>query len=88
MMTDATTTVLLLTDPISCRELCAVFFGGSFAYLIENDDAVENCIRNKNFPDTHEALLLWLKLNATSWEISVIVTANFIFVLTQEMGTI
>lgn len=62
MMTDATTTVLLLTDHISCRELCAVFFGGSFAYLIEKNDAVENCIKDKNFPDTHEADIIFKKV--------------------------
>lgn len=62
MMTDATTTVLLLTDHISCRELCAVFFGGSFAYLIEKDGAVENCIKDKNFPDTHEADIIFKKV--------------------------
>ena len=55
MMTDATTTVLLMKNRINNQELCAVFFGKCLAYLVEYDEAVKKCIKSKCFPDTHEA---------------------------------
>lgn len=62
MMTDATTTVLLMKNRINNQELCAVFFGKCLAYLVEYDEAVKKCINAKCFPDTHEADIIFKKV--------------------------
>lgn len=62
MMTDATTTVLLMKDRMSNQESCAVFFGKCLAYFIEYDEAVKECIKSKNFPDTFEAFKRFKKV--------------------------
>lgn len=61
-MTDATTTVLLMKDRINNQELCVVFFGKCLAYLVEYDKSVEKCINAKCVPDTHEADIIFKKV--------------------------